>query len=70
MKLINEDTDNGMTANVVNSEDGSDEPWKLLIALSDTGDGNKAMFPNLYLVDGEVIFGLMLKEKLGTQKPN
>lgn len=53
-KLINGDTENGMTANVVNSGDGSDEPWKLIIALSDTGDGNKAEFPNLYLVDGEV----------------
>lgn len=53
-RLINGDTENGMTANVVNSGDGSDEPWKLIIALSDTGDGNKAEFPNLYLVDGEV----------------
>jgi len=53
-KLINNDTENGMTANVINSGDGSDNPWKILIALSDTGDGNKASFPNLYLVDGEV----------------
>tara|TARA_Y100000768_G_scaffold389014_1_gene390269 strand:+ start:8199 stop:9608 length:1410 start_codon:yes stop_codon:yes gene_type:complete len=53
-KLINGDTDNGMTANVVNSGDGSDEPWKLLISLGETGDNQKASFPNLYLVDGEV----------------
>jgi flagellar hook-associated protein 2 len=53
-KLINGDTENGMNANVINSGDGSDEPWKLLISLSETGDGQKAVFPNLYLVDGEV----------------
>lgn len=52
-KLIN-GKKNGMQANVVNSGDGSDEPWKLLITLEKTGDDNKANFPNLYLVDGEV----------------
>lgn len=52
-KLINKDTENGMRANVVNSGDGSDEPWKILISLEETGDGHKAEFPNLYLVDGE-----------------
>lgn len=53
-KLINKDASNGMHANVVNSGDGSDEPWKLLITLEETGDDNKAIFPNLYLVDGMV----------------
>lgn len=53
-KLINADSDNGMTANVVNSGDGSDEPWKLIIAVEGTGDANHANFPDLYLVDGEV----------------
>ena len=53
-KLINADSENGMRANVVNSGDGSDEPWKLIISLEETGDDNKAIFPNLYLVDGEV----------------
>lgn len=52
-KLINKDSNNGMTATVVNSGDGSDAPWKLMITLSETGDDNKAIFPNLYLVDGE-----------------
>lgn len=51
-KLINKDSDNGMQANVVNSGDGSDTPWKLIITLEETGDDNKAIFPNLYLVDG------------------
>ncbi len=53
-KLVNGDSDNGMKATVVNSGDGSDEPWKIIIALEGTGDGQKATFPNLYLVDGEV----------------
>ena len=53
-KLINKDSDNGMKANVVNSGDGSDEPWKIIITLDETGDGKRAEFPNLYLVDGEV----------------
>lgn len=53
-KLINSDSENGMKANVVNSGDGSNEPWKIIITLNETGDGQKASFPNLYLVDGEV----------------
>ncbi len=53
-KLINGDSENGMRANVVNSGDGTDEPWKIIITLDQTGDDNKANFPNLYLVDGEV----------------
>lgn len=53
-KLINGDAENGMSANVVNSGDGSDEPWKIIITLNETGDSQKATFPNLYLVDGEV----------------
>ncbi len=53
-KLINKDADNGMRANVVDSGDGSDTPWKLIITLEETGDLAKAQFPNLYLVDGEV----------------
>lgn len=52
-KLINGDPENGMNANVVNSGDGSDEPWKLIITLNETGDDQKATFPNLYFVDGE-----------------
>jgi flagellar hook-associated protein 2 len=51
-KLINKDSSNGMNATVVNSGDGSDTPWKLLITLSETGDDKKAKFPDLYLVDG------------------
>jgi len=53
-KLINADSELGFKANVVNDGKNSDEPWKLMISLSESGDGNKAEFPYLYLVDGEV----------------
>jgi flagellar hook-associated protein 2 len=53
-KLINNDPDLGMRANVVNDGSGSDEPWKMVLALNGTGDNEMAEFPYLYLVDGEV----------------
>jgi len=54
VKLINGDPSLGMRANVVNDGKGGENPWRLVIALSDTGEGNMAEFPYLYLVDGEV----------------
>jgi flagellar hook-associated protein 2 len=53
-KLINSDTSLGMRANVINDGKDTDEPWRLILSLQETGDGNKAEFPYLYLVDGEV----------------
>jgi flagellar hook-associated protein 2 len=53
-KLINGDAELGMQANVVNDGKDEDEPWRLMISLSETGDKNGAEFPYLYLVDGEV----------------
>lgn len=53
-KLINGDPDLGMKATVVNDGKGEDEPWRLVISMSETGDDNKVEFPYLYLVDGEV----------------
>lgn len=53
-KLINGDPELGMRATVVNDGKSEDEPWRLIISLADTGDGNRAEFPDLYLVDGEV----------------
>jgi flagellar hook-associated protein 2 len=53
-KVINGDPELGIRANVVNSGDGSDEPWKLVLAFDGTGDDNNVEFPYLYLVDGEV----------------
>lgn len=53
-KLINGDSELGMKATVVNDGKGSDEPWRIMISMSDTGDNNRVEFPYLYLVDGEV----------------
>lgn len=53
-KLINGNPDLGMQANVVNDGKDSDEPWKLMVSLTETGDKNGAKFPYIYLVDGEV----------------
>ncbi len=52
-KLINGDADLGMKATVVNDGKGEDEPWRLMVSLTETGDDNGAEFPYLYLVDGE-----------------
>ena len=52
-KLINGDTELGLRANVVNDGKGEDEPWRLILSMSETGDNNRAEFPYLYLVDGE-----------------
>lgn len=53
-KLINGDPELGMKANVVNDGKDEDEPWRLIVSMSETGDNEKAEFPYLYLVDGEV----------------
>ena len=54
--LINKDESNGMTASVINDGSDSDTPWRLVISLTDTGDGAKAEFPYFYFVDGEEDF--------------
>jgi flagellar hook-associated protein 2 len=53
-KLINNDAELGMKATVVNDGKGEDEPWRLMISMSETGDVQRVEFPYLYLVDGEV----------------
>lgn len=53
-KLINANPELGMRANVINDGKGGDDPYRLIISMSDTGDDNKVKFPYLYLVDGEV----------------
>lgn len=53
-KLINNNSELGMRATVVNDGKDSDEPWRLMLSMSETGDNNKVEFPYLYLVDGEV----------------
>ncbi len=53
-KLLNGDPELGLKATVVNDGKGSDEPWRLMVSLSATGDQENAEFPYIYLVDGEV----------------
>lgn len=53
-KLINGDPSLGIKANVVNDGKSEDEPYRLILSMQETGDINKAEFPYLYLVDGEV----------------
>jgi flagellar hook-associated protein 2 len=57
-KLINSDPTNGMKANVVNDGSGTEEPYRLIITLQDTGDEKRADFPYFYFVDGEKDFYL------------
>ena len=53
-KLINNDASLGIKAHVVNDGKDSDKPFRLIMSMQETGDKNKAEFPYLYLVDGEV----------------
>lgn len=58
MRLINNDPENGLTANIVNDGSGSRNPWRLILNLDETGDENRASFPQFYFVDGENDFYL------------
>src|SRR5690606_29144808 len=51
-KLIN-NGDLGFRASVVNDGKDPDQPWRLMLSMSETGDENIVEFPYLYLVDGE-----------------
>jgi flagellar hook-associated protein 2 len=53
-KLINENKDLGMSANVVDDGKGGDEPFKLIVSMNETGEHSNAEFPYLYMVDGDV----------------
>ena len=57
-RAINSESDNGMKANVVNDGTGSEEPWRVIISLQESGDGQNAEFPYFYFVDGEKDFYL------------
>ena len=52
-KIINKDSGNGLRASVVNDGSGSDEPWRMIMSLEDTGDEKRAEFPYFYFVDGD-----------------
>jgi flagellar hook-associated protein 2 len=53
-KLINADSELGIKAHVVNDGKDEDEPYRLILSMNDTGDANRAEFPYMYLVDGEI----------------
>jgi len=53
-KLINGNPELGFRATVVDDGKGGDEPWHLILSMSETGDAKRVEFPYLYLVDGEV----------------
>jgi flagellar hook-associated protein 2 len=57
-KVINGDSSNGITANVVNDGSGEDKPWRLTLSVEGTGEENKATFPYFYFIDGDQDFYL------------
>jgi flagellar hook-associated protein 2 len=57
-KLINKNSDMGVSANVINDGSGSDTPWRLVLSLNATGDEKAAEFPYFYFVDGDEDFQL------------
>lgn len=67
-KLINNDTSNGMRANVINDGSGSDTPWRLILSLEETGAPNEAQFPHFYFVDGDQDFYLEFERKAQNAK--
>lgn len=57
-KLINKNSDLGVTANVINDGSGTDTPWRLVLSLNKTGDDSAVDFPYFYFVDGDQDFQL------------
>jgi flagellar hook-associated protein 2 len=57
-KMINKNSQLGVTANVINDGSGSDAPWRLVLSLNQTGDEALVEFPYFYFVDGEDDFQL------------
>lgn len=57
-KLINDDIDNKMMAQVINDGSGSDHPWRMIVSFQDTGNENLVSFPYFYLIDGQQDFFL------------
>ncbi len=57
-KMINKNSDLGVTANVINDGSGSDTPWRLVLSLNKTGDDSAVDFPYFYFIDGDQDFQL------------
>jgi flagellar hook-associated protein 2 len=57
-KMINKNTELGVTANVINDGSGTDTPWRLVLSLNKTGDDSAVDFPYFYFIDGDQDFQL------------
>jgi len=57
-KMINKNSDLGVTANVINDGSGTDTPWRLVLSLNKTGDDSAVDFPYFYFIDGDQDFQL------------
>lgn len=57
-KMINKNSELGVTANVINDGSGSDTPWRLVLSLNKTGDESAVDFPYFYFIDGDQDFQL------------
>lgn len=52
-KKINQSGNGNITATVVNDGSDSDKPWRINLALTNTGDSENPNWPNLYFIDGD-----------------
>ena len=52
-KKINQTSNGSITATVVNDGSGSETPWRINLALTNTGDSENPNWPYLYFVDGD-----------------
>ena len=57
-KLINNQKDLELNAIVVNDGTGSDNPFKLIVSHTKTGEVNDAEFPDFYFLDGDQDFSM------------
>jgi len=57
-KMINKNSELGVTANVINDGSGTDTPWRLVLSLNKTGDDSAVDFPYFYFIDGDQDFQL------------
>ena len=57
-KLINRQKDLNLNAIVVDDGSGSENPWRLIISHTGTGEINDAEFPDFYFLDGDEDFYL------------
>ncbi|MGZ3705956.1 MAG: flagellar filament capping protein FliD [Bdellovibrionota bacterium] len=57
-RTINEQKDLDLRAIVVNDGTGSDNPWRLIVNHTKSGENNDAEFPDFYFADGDEDFSM------------